>query len=122
MHAYIRGVLSEPGEHLPQTVATDRAGALLHLPVGADAQHVLGAVPELLEVVAKPDGTALRRAPLLGVVADLEEKLAPLLIAQVGDAALGVVRLLLIHPIRALAREQLTELQLEGVDRGVVLG
>src|SRR5262245_39775613 len=122
MDPHVRSILRKPAQHLSETLATDDAGAVLHLPVGGDAKDILGAVPELFERVAEADGASLGRATFLGVVSDLDEKLPPLPIVQAGDATFSVVWLLLVDVTWVFASQQLTQLRLERVDRGVVGG
>src|SRR3954463_13308660 len=121
MYPHIRRLLPEPTNHDAEPVTANNPGPLLHLPVGTDAQHVFGTVPEFFEVVPKTDRAPLGSAALLGVAADLVQQLTPLRVVQVDDAGLAVIRLLLVASIGGLAREQLGELRPEFVDRAFVL-
>src|SRR4051794_39292219 len=103
MYPHIRCLLPEPTNHDAEPVTANNPGPLLHLPVGTDAQHVFGTVPEFFEVVPKTDRAPLGSAALLGVAADLVQQLTPLRVVQVDDAGLAVIRLLLVASIGGAA-------------------
>src|SRR6185436_20406193 len=110
MHAQSGVIRGKAGNQFAETVLSDDASALLHLPIRSDAHDVLGAVPEFLEVVGEANRASLARATFFGVVRNLAKQLAPFLVAQRGDARFGVVGRARVDRPTALTRQKLAKL------------
>src|SRR3954453_9192281 len=99
MYPHIRCLLPEPTNHDAEPVTANNPGPLLHLPVGTDAQHVFGTVPEFFEVVPKTARAPLGSAALLDLAAAFVQQRTPPRTAQLDNARLVFIRLLLFGTI-----------------------